>query len=722
MTTLMGGDAKRGRPLRAKLMFAASAGIMAVAMPGAGVYGTRAFAQALPSECSDDTTVDAGNTANGTIDDGETIECDSDPQGSAFNGLSTTAEDLTLVFGKGGAPGATDTNTIVNDNNGALVNIVRMDGAGDKEFQTGLNTSLEQTRASNFAVYLRSTDGSVTIDNQGAINAGSSPGAQNRAIRAFVRGGAGNLTINSAGTINGWVQAQKNGQGTVDIDISDLESSAPEGGIEVKTGALYGNILTLNVTDLTATAGNGILILHSSELDYSNVNIRGVVSGFFSGARISGGSGAKVILGSDASLIGETSDGLFINPDGAIADIEVTGSGGSKIEGGTHALNLTTIGGDIVVSDLASVSGQVGIRAISQNGTIRISNIDTITSNNNQAIFANTRSGSGNISIQNVSVEPISFDANGDPVKSEQGIYAFSGTGSINIGADQYMPNSEIGNIYTNKTGIRAESDGGAISIALKGKIDAGPVSRAINAIINGGVEDLTINSTGSIYGTVKATQNGQGNVVIAISDLETGAAANGIEVSSTSSYANKVTLDVTDLTAKAGNGILVTQNNELDYSIVTIRGAVSGSSSGARITGGYTNVVHFDNATSLIGETSDGLFVKPTNTDADIIVVGLAPVSPKIEGGTNGINLETTGGGIFVSDLASVSAGSCICRTASLPISDMIQPIARTRSTIKAPPGSLSRSKRCSLTGVRSTRSKITLEKVSMRLIYRVI
>ncbi|MEO0607393.1 MAG: hypothetical protein AAFY82_04120 [Pseudomonadota bacterium] len=476
MTTLMDGDAKRGRPLRAKLMFAASAGIMAVAMPGAGVYGPQAFAQqAVPSECSDDTTIDPStNNGNSVINNGETIECDSDPQGSAFNGLSTTAEDLTLVFGKGGAPGATDTNTIVNDSNGALVNIVRMDGAGDKEFQTGLNTSLEQTRASNFAVYLRSTDGSVTIDNQGAINAGSSPGAQNRAIRAFVRGGAGNLTINSAGTINGWVQAQKNGQGTVDIDISDLESSAPEGGIEVKTGALYGNILTLNVTDLTATAGNGILILHSSELDYSNVNIRGVVSGSGSGARISGGSGAKVILDINASLIGETSDGLFVKPDGAIADIEVTGSGGSKIEGGTHALNLTTIGGDIVVSDLASVSGVVGIRAISQNGTIRISNIDTITSNNNQAIFANTRSGSGNISIQNVSVEPISFDANGDPVKSGKGIYAYSGTGTINIGADPDMENSAIGNIYTNQRGIRAESNGGAISIALKGKIDAG--------------------------------------------------------------------------------------------------------------------------------------------------------------------------------------------------------------------------------------------------------
>ena len=85
--------------LREKLMLAASAGILACVAPS-GFYGIRAQAQAVPVECDDPLTSDEDNNADGNANDGETIECVSDPSFTAIDAISTTATDLTLVIGQ----------------------------------------------------------------------------------------------------------------------------------------------------------------------------------------------------------------------------------------------------------------------------------------------------------------------------------------------------------------------------------------------------------------------------------------------------------------------------------------------------------------------------------------------------------------------------------------------------------------------------------------------
>ena len=125
---------------RKGLMFAASAGILAVAMPSAGVYGTRAFAQALPDDCEDTNPADPNNlnVGNGRADAGETIECVQSDPNQPLDRIVTTIDDLTLTIGDGVTP----TTTVLTQPNGT-VRAVYMDGSGDQtvtiESQATLN-------------------------------------------------------------------------------------------------------------------------------------------------------------------------------------------------------------------------------------------------------------------------------------------------------------------------------------------------------------------------------------------------------------------------------------------------------------------------------------------------------------------------------------------------------------------------------------------------------
>lgn len=75
------------------LLAAASVSALAMALPApVGIYGTRAWAQALPPGCEDET----GDT---TANDGEVIECEGDPANGELDPISTDVDDLTLILG-----------------------------------------------------------------------------------------------------------------------------------------------------------------------------------------------------------------------------------------------------------------------------------------------------------------------------------------------------------------------------------------------------------------------------------------------------------------------------------------------------------------------------------------------------------------------------------------------------------------------------------------------
>ena len=100
------------------LLAAASVSALAMALPGpVGIYGTRAWAQALPPGCEDET----GDT---TANDGEVIECEGDPTTGELDPVSTNVDDLTLIIG-------TETDPVtIEAAPGSNQNGVAMNGAG----------------------------------------------------------------------------------------------------------------------------------------------------------------------------------------------------------------------------------------------------------------------------------------------------------------------------------------------------------------------------------------------------------------------------------------------------------------------------------------------------------------------------------------------------------------------------------------------------------------
>ena len=90
------------KSLRGKLMFAASAGILALVAPS-GFYGMRAQAQSLPAGCADDQNFDTDNDGDNFADDNETIECEGVGVGIVTEttpfvyGVTTSADNLTIV-------------------------------------------------------------------------------------------------------------------------------------------------------------------------------------------------------------------------------------------------------------------------------------------------------------------------------------------------------------------------------------------------------------------------------------------------------------------------------------------------------------------------------------------------------------------------------------------------------------------------------------------------
>lgn len=181
-------------PLRQKLMFAASAGILALAAPG-GLYGSRAAAQtALPQGCSDENTIDLTNNGDGNFDDNETVECVQDLANSGeIAPVISTANNATLTIGDGitqtRVGGPTTYSTAVSMNGAGQQTLTVETGATVESFEVGNNVD---------AVDITSS-GSIVINNYGTIR--ESTGA--RTLRAYVGPGGTDVTLNSS---NGYIE------------------------------------------------------------------------------------------------------------------------------------------------------------------------------------------------------------------------------------------------------------------------------------------------------------------------------------------------------------------------------------------------------------------------------------------------------------------------------------------------------------------------------------
>ncbi|MCR9269733.1 MAG: hypothetical protein NXH72_07085 [Hyphomonadaceae bacterium] len=156
-------------PLKKRLLFAASAGMMALAVPSLGLYGSRAWAQAVPVECDDTNPSDPTNpnVGNGTADAGETLECISNPANDAFGPINTTADDLTIVIGDGN-PGT------LLDLNSSNDRAIFMTGRGNQTLQISTNATVSRSVSGGSPlIEVLGDNGNISIRNDGDISLGS---------------------------------------------------------------------------------------------------------------------------------------------------------------------------------------------------------------------------------------------------------------------------------------------------------------------------------------------------------------------------------------------------------------------------------------------------------------------------------------------------------------------------------------------------------------------
>lgn len=239
--------------LKKRLMFAASAGILAVAMPSTGVYGTRAFAQSLPDECEDTNPDDSSHISNGDADPGETIECTVAMDGNEIPRLALTAEDLTVNIGDG-----TKVTESPTDQPTTTTPAVSIKTPGENAAVTikpeavvrGIIPSNVDDPA--IALDLEVGSGDIEITNQGDIvtsDYAKEGNGEGIAIRATINpnktdsnpnkpaGETDDLTVDSvSGDISGGVDLKNYGDGGIDVDLSYFESSADFGGLRVIAG------------------------------------------------------------------------------------------------------------------------------------------------------------------------------------------------------------------------------------------------------------------------------------------------------------------------------------------------------------------------------------------------------------------------------------------------------------------------------------------------------
>ena len=578
----------------------------------------------------------------------------------------------------------------------------------------GIEAIGDVTSTNAIGIFARSNGGGVTVDSRAGSVSGRITG-----INAFDTG-AGAVLVTSAdvtGTFATGIYARSIGGG-VTVDSSAGSVSGPRYGIFARDrGAGAVLVTSADVTSTSATGiyassdGGGVTVdstagsvtggfhgiyardLGAGSISVSTANVTGGSAGILTNAT----DGATTItLGSAAVVTGTSAQGIVASSTGADADITVQGSSGDII-GGTDGLDLDTMGADILVQNLDSVTGNAGdgIDAVSNGGDITIENVGAVTGTGGDGIYADARGGTGG------QVNIGTTTAIGNVSGSRFGISARTdGAGGISI-------DSSAGSISASDLGIRAINDGtGDLSITSAGIESTGVAG--IFAVNNGA--NLTIDtSAGSVVGganlAIFAINSGTGDLSVTTGDL-TGIVGDGLQLVNTGvnltidTSAGMVLGEQDGIQASnLGTGALsittsdVTGTNNLginafgastgtdvtvDSSAGTLIGGTYGayitnygtgaiSVTSANVTGGDVGIRTFaiDGTTTItLGSTAvvtgtyaQGIVASSTGADADITVQGSSGAI--VSGGTDGLDIDTMGADILVQNLDSVTGNA---------------------------------------------------------------
>ncbi|MDJ0643200.1 MAG: hypothetical protein QNJ15_10305, partial [Erythrobacter sp.] len=362
-------------------------------------------------------------------------------------------------------------------------------------------------------------------------------------------GGIGSHTIITAdvtGTNFAGIFAQNSALGTnFTVDSSAGSVIGGNDGIDLDQ---YGSgALTITTADVTGTIGDGIdARSYGTELsiDTSAGTVSGATNGIFVVQR---GTGAVTLTVNDVTGYGGY--GISATSTAGNAHITVRGSSGD-IVGATDGIYTRTLGADITVDNLDSVTGQAGdgLDLGSVGGAVTVSDIGTITGNGGAGIRID--SAGGDISIQGVGT------VGGVTGTAGSGIYAnasiFGADGHINIGDVD-----AIGAVSGTDDGIYARTSGaGSITIVASGDVTGG--NRGVLAITYD-TGAISIDSTGVAVsggfdnGIQAANINGSGSITVTTGDVSS-TYGDGVYVGA---YLGDTTIDTTGGAVTAGaNGI----------------------------------------------------------------------------------------------------------------------------------------------------------------------
>ncbi|MHA7901106.1 MAG: hypothetical protein ACX94B_14680 [Henriciella sp.] len=325
-------------PLKKRLLFAASAGMMALAVPSLGLYGSRAWAQAVPVECDDTNPSDPTNpnVGNGIADAGEFLTCVSDPANDAFGPINTTANDLTIVIGDEN-PGTVVDPILGSDR------VIYMTGAGNQTLEISTSATVSRSVApASPLIEVLGDNGNISIRNNGDISLGSYGSALTNDIALKVSlspAEPGSIEIDSPGSILGAVDIDSNSNGIIDVSIADLQSSAAANAIDIEA--------RVSVNRVAVEVGT-VRTLTDAAVDIYN-------NGRTYGGGISAGDTELRITGSVTSQNGQ---GVYMFGGGGTSDLKIDGNGDVTAE--TNAIEIKQYGTgrtQVTIDAITSTSG-----------------------------------------------------------------------------------------------------------------------------------------------------------------------------------------------------------------------------------------------------------------------------------------------------------------------------------------------------------------------------
>ena len=589
----------------------------------------------------------------GFTDDLATIEVTS-VTGDSGNGITVSGFNSASITAIGPVSGG-DTGIFANSRSGGLI----IDVADVSGFGTGSNSAGIRASTSLAGSSLSISSTGTIFGNSDGINvfAPGSVGVTLDVVNVTAVGDDAIVVDNSTGTgdisvtVTGSVVSQGDegivilnlDQGNIALNAVDIDSV--NSAIRIENRALLGtsrvgggNVAIVTSGDVHG--GNDAITVDHDGTGALDISVNNVTGGL-AGIRTNSSIGATTItLGSTAIVEGQAGAGIAASSTGAMANITVQGSSGDII-GATDGLDIDTMGADILVDNLDSVTGNAGdgIDAESMGGAITITAVDTILGAGGNGILA--VSGGGDISVQGSGLVGGITGTVAEGINSD----ARGGTGgAINIGDI-----AAIGDVTAAASGVVALTDGtGNITIDSS----AGTITGGTNGVVAqvygaGAVSVMTSAVTGTANNGILARSTGGGVTV----DSSAGSVMGGTSgIYARDFGTNAVSVTTADVTGTTAVGIYAGNSAAgTDLTVDSSAGSVNGATHGIRARNRGTGTVNVTTA-DVTGTDVSG--ISAGSIGGDVTVDSVAGTVT----GFVGINAQSSGAGairITSSDVA---------------------------------------------------------------------